>query len=162
MLIRDHTRTTYNLYGDGVVKVKLGGASHWTQADALRNYCSAYRKQEPFDGEAVVDLGCEKASPRLARVFFQAISPFLRGSLPTHDFVQNPEKDLSSEGIDQYHPARSPRAAGDRLGRSHLHQDAQARNRPEVSANPRHGRRPDSRDLPRTCEDETERELDFL
>jgi hypothetical protein len=99
MLIRDRMRTTHNLFGNDVVEVKLAGTSHWAQANALRTHCGAYREQEPFGVEAVVDLGCKNASQRLARVFFQAISPFPRGSLPTHDIVQDPEKSLSSEDV---------------------------------------------------------------
>jgi hypothetical protein len=97
MLIRDCICTTYNLFGSGLVEIKLGGTSHWVQAVAVSNHCGAYREQA--DGEDIVDLGCEDTSPLLARVFFQAISPFPRGSLPTHDFVPNPDTDLNSEDV---------------------------------------------------------------
>jgi hypothetical protein len=99
MLIQDRIRTSHNLFKHDWVEVKLGGASHWVQAAALRNYCGIYREQEDARLDDIVHLDCKDISKKLARVFLQAISPFPRGSLPTHDHIQDPEKDLGSRDV---------------------------------------------------------------
>jgi hypothetical protein len=115
LLIRDRIRATYNLYSiiptekpEGAmtvaydrnwVEVKLDGTSTFAIITALEKYCGAYNEQiGSRDGE-VVDLGCKRVSPMIARAFFQAISPFPRNELPSHDVILDGEMGLHHEDV---------------------------------------------------------------
>ncbi|KAH8643523.1 hypothetical protein IG631_00986 [Alternaria alternata] len=99
LLIRDRIRTTHNLFGSNVVEVKLDGASHWATLRALEKYCGAYSERSSNNEDQGVDFGRKRISPMIARAFFQAISPFPRSELPTHDVILDPEMSLHHEDV---------------------------------------------------------------
>ncbi|KAL1800082.1 hypothetical protein ACET3X_000424 [Alternaria dauci] len=101
LIIRDRIRTAHNLFGTYVVEVKLDGASHFASSRALNKWCGAYSERSSANDEEykVVDFGRRRISPVIARAFFQAISPFPRNELPTHDIIPDPDLSLAHEDV---------------------------------------------------------------
>jgi hypothetical protein len=90
-LMDDRVRTALNIFGKDLTSLnsRSGGKAVTLSRSALLEHCGAARKIE------TEKMDYASASPQIMRAFANAISPFPRNGLPTHDF------DFREDELDQ-------------------------------------------------------------